>query len=157
MEIPKNIVTILKKMADPKVNEFEFWNYLDGMDLTEKFFELSSQMMINAINFDKLPKGYRLATYIYYWETNCQFSGWYALENLSSELNEITRSYEDVGLTEEANSICKAAEVWNAETQNYDAVNVAYQSTSNPYSEENLRWEYLNQFFKKNASSLFYN
>ncbi|MEZ5470979.1 MAG: hypothetical protein R3E90_04305 [Marinicella sp.] len=126
------------------------------MDLTEKLFEFSSALMIEQIELTSLPKGYGLVAYIFYWETNCQFSGWYALENLSDCLDVIINSYNDIGLKEEAMGIQKAAEVWDETLQNYDEVTVAYKSVSNPYADENNRWDYINAYLKKNASALFY-
>jgi hypothetical protein len=156
MTIPNQLVPILKKLTVESDQKLSFWLYLDHMDLTEKLFELSSALMIEQIELTGLPKGYQIIAYIFYWETNCQFSGWYALENLSGYLGEIVNSYKEIGLDDEALGIQKAAELWDESLQNYDEVSAAYKSVSNPYADENMRWDYINKFIKKNANSLFY-
>lgn len=155
-DLPEIVKPILQKISGSDTDQFEFWKYLEKMDLTEKFFELSSELMLSDLVIADLPDGYILVTYIFYWETNCQFSGWYALENLSPTLDLITSCYEEVGLKAEATGILKAAKVWCAEKQNYEEVTEAYQSVNNLYNDENKRWEYLNKYFKNNEDSLFY-
>lgn len=154
--IPKQLNTILENITADLSQGKEFWVYLNGMDLTEKFFELSSQLMIEELNLKSLPKGYELVALIFYWETNCQFSGWYALENLSSYLDEIISCYSEIGLKGEADGIKEAAEVWDEQLQNYEEVTTAYKSISNPYSDENKRWDFINTYLKSYADSLFY-
>ena len=156
MTIPKKLVPILENVTGSSGKGLEFWLYLTDMNLTEKFFELSSQLMIKQLDLASLPKGYELVALIYYWETNCQFSGWYAFANLSSYQEEIIQCYTEIGLLEESQAIKKAAEVWDEEIQNYDEVTNAYRSIPNSYFDENKRWSYLNEYFSTHAKALFY-
>jgi len=58
--------------------------------------------MMSDIDESSIPEGYIILAYIFYWEQNCQFSGWYAMENKQHELAKFLSCYEMFGLTSEA-------------------------------------------------------
>lgn len=156
MHLPDSILPILKKITEGKESDIEFWRSLDGDDLIEAFFELSGELMMADLEEDSLPEGYVLLAYIFYWETNCQFSGWYAIENKRHEMDKIKSCYRKVGLPSEATALEKAVEVWFSSNQDHDAVGRAYRSITNEYSDEQVRFEYLAKYFAANANRLLY-
>jgi len=156
MEIPGEVKPILEKIVDDTACSIEFWKEAKGEELTDMFFELSSELMLSDLDEDMLPIGYKLVGYIYYWETNCQFSGWYAIQNKADELDTIIECYKLVGLAAEADGIKKASEKWFETDGDHEAAGNAYSSISNEYSTDFDRWDYLSDYFVNNAKSLFY-
>lgn len=156
MKIPKELIEVLEKINQGKNIDVEFWNDLEGEDLNEQFFLLATELILSDIDEDSIPVGYKLAAYIYHWESNCLFSGWYAIENYRDMLPAIIDSYKQVGLTQEARALELANEAWDSEEQDHDKVGAAYGSVDNPYKEEDDRFDYLSNYFKTNASKLFY-
>lgn len=156
MEVPKVILPILEKISSARSCAPEFWRELDGDSLIDAFFDLSGELMMSDIEEERNPVGYVQLAYIFYWETNCQFSGWYAIENKKDELDKILQCYMQVGLVGEAHALEAAVKMWFATEQDHDAVGAAYRKVENPYREEEKRFLYLANYFKDNAESLLY-
>lgn len=156
MDIPKELIPILEKITQNKNVGIEFWNDLEGEDLDELFFSLAAELVLSDLDEDSIPLGYKLAAYIYHWESNCLFSGWYAIENCGDMLPTVTECYKQVGLTQEALAIKKASEAWVSEEQDHDKVGAAYSSVDNPYKDQDVRFNYLSKHLKNNSKSLFY-
>lgn len=156
MRLPEEILPILEKITEIKGCETEFWKSLEGYDLTEMWFQLSSELLMSDIEEYTIPNGYVLLAYIFDWESNCQFSGWYAIENKKDELDKIQDCYRQVGLESEANALAKAKEAWFKSNQNHEIVGEAYRSEPNDYREANDRFDFLSSYFSANASSLLY-
>lgn len=156
MRVPEKILPILEKISGARSCAPEFWRQLDGDSLIDAFFDLSGELMMSDIEEDSIPAGYILLAYIFYWETNCQFSGWYAIENKQDEMEKILSCYEKVGLHSEANALKAAVKTWFSTDQDHDAVGAAYRTVENCYSEEEVRFSYLANYFKDNAGTLLY-
>ena len=154
--LPPEVIPFLEKVIQGKCRSVEFWNQLSGEELTDLLFELSSLLYDSDLNGEKLPLGYTYLTFIYHWESNCQFSGWYAIQNYHDDLPVIIECYSKVGLVDEAKAINLAADKWFESDQDYDAVSEAYSAVDNKYSVDFERLEYLSQYFRDNADTLFY-
>ena len=155
MKIPEKIKPILLKITKPEGHELEFWKFLDGDQLTDKLFELSSELILSELDEDTLPKGYKLVAYLYYWEHNCQFSGWYAFHNLKSYTSKIIECYREIGMSSEASALEKAEIAWFESDGDHDKTGVAYGSVENEYKVDFDRFDFFIDYFKKNAH-LFY-
>ncbi|NIB44368.1 hypothetical protein HBA55_32540 [Pseudomaricurvus alkylphenolicus] len=156
MNIPKNILPLLQKITTVRGCDLEFWNSLEGDELIDMMFKLSGELMMSDIDEDSIPEGYVLLAYIFYWETNCLFSGWYAIENKRDEMDKIIRCYRKVGLNGEADALVKAVEVWFSSKQNHERVGTAYHSVPNDFEDEGARLTYLADYFARNADNLLY-
>lgn len=156
MQVPQVILPILENISSAKSCTPEFWRDLDGDSLIDAFFDLSGELMMSDIEEESIPAGYILLAYIFYWETNCQFSGWFAIANKKDEIEKILSCYRQVGLNGEAEALKAAVQTWFSTQQDHDAVGAAYRKVENPYSEEEKRFAYLAKHFKNNADSLLY-
>ena len=156
MNIPSELTPLLEKVTQDNGVGLDFWNELEGEDLNELFFTLATELILSDLDENTIPLGYKLVAYIYHWESNCLFSGWYAIENYSDMLPTIIDCYKQVGLEQEALAIAKACEAWDSEEQDHDKVGAAYGSVDNPYKNEDDRFVYLSNYFKTNSQFLFY-
>ncbi len=156
MKLPGSLVPILEKITKQRDCGVEFWKSLSGDDLIDMLFDLSGELMLSDIDEGSIPEGYVLLAYIFYWETNCQFSGWYAIENKQDEMEKILSCYRKVGLTEEADALTKAVETWFATNQDHEKVGAAYSTVANRFSDEADRFLYLANYFSDNADRLLY-
>jgi len=156
MKLPEEILPILAKITDGKECELEFWKTLEGDSLIDMYMDLSSELIMSDIEQDSIPIGYVHLAYVFYWETNCQFSGWYAIENKQDEMPMILSCYEAIGLNSEAKALEAAVSEWFASEQDHDRVGAAYSSVPNKYSDEDDRFEYLADYFTKNATKILY-
>jgi len=156
MNIPNELLPLLKQITQSEQVNMEFWLDLESEKLNELFFNLSSQLILSELDLNALPVGYKLVTYIFDWESNCLFSGWYALENLGDSIPEIVKSYQLVGLNQEALAISRASDAWDSIEQDHDKVTMAYDNVENTYSDDEERLNYLSHYFKHNAEKIFY-
>ena len=155
MRLPESIRPILEKITNRTDDKIEFWNYAHGEQLTDLFFQLSSELILSELDENSLPKGYKLVAYLFYWEQNCQFSGWFAFENLKDSIDSIVQAYRDIGLVGEANGIAKAMEEWFRSDGDDVKVGEAYSSVENQYKVDFDRFNYFNDYFNDNKE-LFY-
>ena len=156
MCLPKELIPILEKITKEKGIGLEFWSELDGDELDDMLFNLSSELMLSEVDENSIPIGYKLVAYIYHWESSCLFSGWYALENYGDMLPAIIECYDRVGLSQEALALKRASQAWDSVAQDHEKVGAAYSSVENPYKDEDSRLEYLGNYFKENSNVLFY-
>ncbi|WP_020210275.1 hypothetical protein [Gilvimarinus chinensis] len=156
MKVPDSVVPLLQKVTSQRACEIEFWRYLKEEDFLDSLFQLSDELMLSEIEESSLPEGYFLVAYIFNWETNCQFSDWYAIENKRDEMEKIILCYREVGLYSEAAALTKAVKAWEVSQRDEAAVSLAYKSVSNKYSDEDVRFEYLADFFSRYSDSCFY-
>ena len=151
--LPTAIVPILEKFRPE--GDLEFWNSHDP-DAIDDFVALAHGLALSNIDTAELPLGYSLIEDIFHWESSCQMSGWYALENMDAQLDEIISAYRAVGLEGEADGLTAARSAWSTSDGDDDATGKAYAQVSNPYRDESERWSYLFSYFKENAARLMY-
>ena len=159
MKLPNQVIPILEKITGKKGPEIEFWNYLSGdcLDDIDMFIQFSNELMISNINEESLSEIYILVMYIFHWEISCQFSAWYAIPNNEDDMDKIISCYRAIGLESEADALTKTVEAWFSTNENLDKVSEAYKSVQNKYSNENVRFSYLCDYFSKNSRFFYKN
>ncbi len=158
--LPIEVIPILEKVMLSKLTPhdlpIEVWTYPNHLHWVDIFLEFGTELFNSGLDFSKLPAGYGMVSYIFDWEVQNQFSGWYALENRAYCINEICSSYAAAGFPREASGISNAFQVWDRELQNYDQVSKAYLKEKPEFESDIVRMENLVCFFIDNANALFY-
>ena len=87
---------------DKLEGELAFWTIEDDEELDEFLFGDLLPALYGNVDLAPLPKGYASLIDVLEFERHCQFEGWTAVSNRSSEMKRIIASYRFVGLAQEA-------------------------------------------------------
>lgn len=155
MQLPEEIIVLLGKAAHSNGLPLEMWKAENGDRILSGFFDLASLLAQSGLDLSGLPSGYALLATIFRWEAECQCESWNAFE-WTNDVNAVIQAYTRLGLGEEAAAIERAAHAWRNSDGNYDTTLAAYGNGLNPYSNEELRLEYIVDYCCANADDLFY-
>lgn len=156
MKLPDSIIPLLETITSRNDERTpEFW-LSDDPALIDEYVDLANQIFLCGLDPNDLPQGYSLVAALFDWESNCQMSGWYAIENRASEIERVAEAYRKVGLEAEGTAILAAAQAWSESSGDSDATGRAYSEVPNRFRKDVDRWQYLISFFNKNARELFY-
>lgn len=143
-------------ISNVKIERSSFWKVENDEVLSQLLEQLG--LALQLINLDDkalndLPPAYAVVYYVFYFEAECKFEGWLAIENAGAEkMKKIRYYYEKIGLAEEAKAIEKSEAAWYAsgghDGQGYDSAAEAYKSVKNPYADENERRKYMLNFMR---------
>ncbi|WP_347986037.1 hypothetical protein [Methylomonas sp. AM2-LC] len=160
MQLPTQVIPILEAVSKspvaPKNTPIEIWKANNHSNCIDLFMELGIALFNSDIAEEGLPKGYILVAYLFDWEAQCQFSGWYAFGNREATIQRVIDSYKAVGLRCEADALERGYDAWLSTDGDVDAVTTAYNDLPNEYTVDIDRMEFLVSYFVDNANSLFY-
>lgn len=135
----------------------DFWTIAHGPTILDAFQSLAALLMLSDIAENEIPKGYVMLTYLFDWETQCQFDGWGAFANIRKhEFERILGFFSDVGLSAEADSLRTQMDAYLLNPEDIEALNRAAERSRHPLSSDLDRLEYLTQYFCDNADALLY-
>ena len=103
----------------------------------------------------RMPRGYRLAFPIFSIEDDYFVNGWTALSNAGEWLlPSAVSAYQEIGMTSEAAALDAAlAVIRKGGNDQYDeAAEAAYKSVPNEFADDELKYNALLKFFRRNAN-----
>ncbi|WP_171159767.1 hypothetical protein [Usitatibacter palustris] len=114
--------------------ELAFWEIEDDDELDE-FLSGDLLAAIYGTDMPPLPKGYEPLLYVLEFERHCQFEGWTAIGNRSSDMGRIIESYRVLGLADEASAleavVAAAEKISDNDDEYHDVLGKAYGSVAN--------------------------
>lgn len=159
MRVPAEVLPVLEAVSNnPRFKgrvPVETWRTEDHRLWIDAFLELGCELYASDIGEEGLPEGYLLAAYLFDWESQCQFSGWYALSNRSDTIDRVIEYYRRVGLADEAEAVARADAAWRASGGSHEQAAAAYGLARPRFSDEE-RLEHMACYLVDNANTLFY-
>lgn len=133
----------------------EFWKIEDDDLFMEVLGYLPLHMGVTDAGvvpgLDEMPEGYRLALPIFWIEDDYFINGWTALTNAGEWLlPSAICAYERIGMKSEANALRAALVSCQISPNDDEAVEAAYKSVDNPYSDDELKHRALRSYFCSN-------
>ncbi len=160
MQLPATVIPILEAtVRGPAVARglpLEFWRHGDHRTWIDAFMEFGAALQASDIPQDELPRGYGLIAHLFDWEAQCQFSGWNALDNRRSTIDDVIGAYDTVGLHGEAAALRRAFVAWDVSGGDHEATSAAYGQETHDYCVDLDRLEYLAAHFIDHADELLY-
>lgn len=148
--IPSSILTYVEEASRAaQADVIPFWLSDDEDVLEEGFLQLSFELDRDEVVslLDELPAGYKIVHSIFTWEQSRAGEGFVTgIENSGQLLVEAAAaSYDMIGMREEATALRAMLLQFAATSDDFDKVNSAYESISNPYKED---WERIPQLVR---------
>ena len=159
MELPADVVPLLERVVQtPLLKGFplEIWKGTDHRRWVDAFLEFGSLLYSSDIREECLPPAYAHVAYLFDWEAQCQFSGWYAFENRAESIDRVIEGYSEIGLRAEAEALSAALKAWQDSDGSHEATSAAYNELRHELSVDLDRLEHMVCYFIDNADRLFY-
>lgn len=159
VQIPPSVIPLLEEVVrSPALAGFplEIWKAQDHRRWADAFMAFGSLLFQSELPEESLPLGYAQVTYLFDWEAQCQFSGWYAFENRAGTMDHVLESYAQIGLEAEAKALSAALKAWQGSNGSHEAASEAYNQFRHEHSVDLDRLEYMVCHFVDKAESLFY-
>lgn len=159
MQIPTAIVPLLEEtVQSPLLKGFplEIWKAEDHRRWIDAFMAFGRLLYNSDIPEQSLPRAYAHVAYLFDWEAQCQFSGWYAFENRAEAIDRVLQSYSEIGLSAESRALSAALKAWKDSSGSHEAASDAYDDFRHELSVDLDRLEHMVCYFVDNAHRLFY-
>jgi hypothetical protein len=159
-QLPPAMVPLLLKAAKVfphKKLPVDFWQTDHGPTILDGFSALAPLILRADLPETAIPPGYLMLAQLFDWESQCQFNGWGAFENVSEvEFDAILHGFARVGLVAEADSLRKQMDAFHAHPDDLEPMFVAAEENRHAFSGDLDRLEYLTQYFCDHADALLY-
>lgn len=159
-QIPPAMLPLLRRAAmvfPHKKLPPDFWRNDHGPTILDGFSALAPLILGAGLPDAAIPPGYRMLALLFDWESQCQFNGWGAFENVNdAEFAAILQGYASVGLVAEATSLRKQMDAFLAHPDDLEPMLLAAEAHRHAFSGELDRLEYLTQYFCDHADALLY-
>jgi len=159
VKLPSTVIPLLQQtVRSPLLKGFplEIWKSEDHRRWVDAFMEFGTLLYNSDVPEESLPHAYAQVAYLFDWEAQCQFSGWFAFSNRAETIARAIECYSEIGLLAESKALTAALKAWQDSEGSHEAASEAYNALRHDYSVDLDRLEHMVCYFIDNADALFY-